>query len=222
MMRSPRRVIRIPPATRSYHYWHEFVPGLRPGQLYGYRVAGPLGAGAPGCGSGCREAARPLRASGGLSRVGYDRRAAIEPGDNTGHGDGKASSSIHKPMIGKATCRWRIRPRDTIIYEMHVRGFTRHPSFGVSQATCGTYAGADRENPISPASRHYRGRAAARPSSSTPSIVRPGTSTTGATPRSRSLRPTRPTRARGLEPLGRDRRVSAHMRSKPSNGQASK
>ncbi len=38
----PSRVLRIDPATnRTYHYWHVFVPGLRPGQLYGYRVEGP-------------------------------------------------------------------------------------------------------------------------------------------------------------------------------------
>ena len=29
----------------------------------------------------------------------------------------------------------------TIIYEMHVRGFTRHPSSGVAEAKRGTYAG---------------------------------------------------------------------------------
>ena len=27
--------------NRTYHYWHVFVPGVRPGQLYGYRVDGP-------------------------------------------------------------------------------------------------------------------------------------------------------------------------------------
>jgi isoamylase len=37
------RVIRIDPAAnRTYHYWHVFVPGLRPGQIYGYRVDGPF------------------------------------------------------------------------------------------------------------------------------------------------------------------------------------
>src|SRR5262245_31470989 len=36
------RVIPIDPATRSYHYWHTFVPGVKPGQLYGYRVQGPF------------------------------------------------------------------------------------------------------------------------------------------------------------------------------------
>ena len=38
----PARVIRFDPvANRTYHYWHVFVPGLQPGQIYGYRVLGP-------------------------------------------------------------------------------------------------------------------------------------------------------------------------------------
>jgi isoamylase len=37
----PTRVIRIDPATsRTYHYWHVFVPGVKAGQIYGYRVEG--------------------------------------------------------------------------------------------------------------------------------------------------------------------------------------
>src|SRR5512143_155665 len=39
----PARVIRIDPVTnRTYHYWHVFVPDVRPGQIYGYRVEGPF------------------------------------------------------------------------------------------------------------------------------------------------------------------------------------
>src|SRR5438270_11628171 len=39
---APARSIRLDPAAdRDYHYWHTFVPGVRPGQLYGYRVSGP-------------------------------------------------------------------------------------------------------------------------------------------------------------------------------------
>ncbi len=30
--------------NRTYHYWHTFVPGVRPGQIYGYRVSGPFDA----------------------------------------------------------------------------------------------------------------------------------------------------------------------------------
>src|SRR5436305_2292180 len=38
----PSRVVPIDPAMdRTYHYWHVFVPGVLPGQMYGYRVEGP-------------------------------------------------------------------------------------------------------------------------------------------------------------------------------------
>ena len=31
-----------PHTNRTYHYWHSFVPDIRAGQIYGYRVAGPF------------------------------------------------------------------------------------------------------------------------------------------------------------------------------------
>src|SRR5580698_1166899 len=37
----PERIIPIDPSTRTYHYWHIFVPGLQSGQIYGYRAYGP-------------------------------------------------------------------------------------------------------------------------------------------------------------------------------------
>ena len=40
--RQPARVIKLNPAlNNTAHYWHIFVPGIKAGQLYGYRVAGP-------------------------------------------------------------------------------------------------------------------------------------------------------------------------------------
>lgn len=37
----PARVISIDSAAnRTYYYWHAFVPGVQPGQLYAYRVQG--------------------------------------------------------------------------------------------------------------------------------------------------------------------------------------
>src|SRR5574341_1485743 len=40
--RKAARVIVLDPASnRTYHYWHVFVPGVQPGQIYGYRVRGP-------------------------------------------------------------------------------------------------------------------------------------------------------------------------------------
>src|SRR5690242_13809807 len=36
-------VVTLDPwANRTYHYWHTFVPGLRSGQVYGYRFHGPF------------------------------------------------------------------------------------------------------------------------------------------------------------------------------------
>jgi len=44
----PSRIIPLDATQhRSYHYWHAFVPGIGPGQIYGYRADGPF---APGRG----------------------------------------------------------------------------------------------------------------------------------------------------------------------------
>src|SRR5678816_3392064 len=40
--RSSRTIELDPHVNRTYHYWHAFVPGVQAGQLYGYRVHGPL------------------------------------------------------------------------------------------------------------------------------------------------------------------------------------
>jgi glycogen operon protein len=38
----PSRVVALDPLkNRTYHYWHTFVPGVKTGQLYAYRVRGP-------------------------------------------------------------------------------------------------------------------------------------------------------------------------------------
>src|SRR3954452_7392749 len=76
---SPARVIRVDPAAnRTYHYWHVFVPGLRAGQIYGYRAAGPSDPA-----KGMRfDAAKLLLDPYGRGVVvpdRYDRLAASEP-----------------------------------------------------------------------------------------------------------------------------------------------
>ena len=39
----PTRVIRLDPRNHhTYHYWHAFVPGLKPGQVYGFKATGPF------------------------------------------------------------------------------------------------------------------------------------------------------------------------------------
>ena len=40
---NPAQVIELDLRThRTYHYWHAFVPGIGPGQIYAYRADGPF------------------------------------------------------------------------------------------------------------------------------------------------------------------------------------
>ena len=51
---------------------------------------------------------------------------------------------------------------ETVIYELHVRGFTRHPSSGVAAQKRGTYAGLIEKIPVPPRPGRHGRRAAAR------------------------------------------------------------
>jgi len=70
----------------------------------------------------------------------YNREAASHPGDN-------AATSMKSVVADLTTFDWEQdtplnRPfRQTVIYEMHVAGFTRHPSSGVAPVNRGTYLG---------------------------------------------------------------------------------
>ena len=136
----PAQVIRVDPAiNRTYHYWHIFVPQLQPGQIYGYRVDGPSDPA-----SGMRfDRDKVLLDPYGRGVVVpkiYGREAARQAGDN-------AASAMKSVVVDPSTYDWEgdaplQRPSSrTIIYEMHVRGFTRHPSSGVSEDARGTYRG---------------------------------------------------------------------------------
>ncbi len=136
----PARVIEIDPAAgRAYYYWHVFVPDIRPGQLYGYRVWGPSDPA-----HGLRfDPMKVLLDPYGRAVVvpqTYSRAAGATPGDN-------AVAAMKSVVVDPAAYDWEgdARPQrpisKTIIYEMHVRGFTRHPSSGVAAYRRGTYAG---------------------------------------------------------------------------------
>lgn len=136
----PSRILPFDPVTnRTYHYWHLFVPGLAAGQIYGYRVDGP------------REPERGLRfdptkvlldpyGRGVVVPKNYARDAAGAPGDN-------AATAMKSVVVDPKTYDWegdqplRQPSSRTIVYEMHVRGFTRHPNSGVAESARGTYAG---------------------------------------------------------------------------------
>lgn len=141
--KKPSRIIQIDPfdlwSGRTYHYWHVFVPGVREGQLYGYRAHGPY------------EPVRGMRfdsakvlldpyGRGVVVPANYSREAAGKAGDN-------AAVAMKSVVVDTGKYDWQgdVPPKQpsarTIIYEMHVRGFTRHPSSGVSEKARGTYAG---------------------------------------------------------------------------------
>jgi glycogen operon protein len=136
----PARVISIDPETnRTYHYWHTFVPGVTPGQIYGFQVKGPFDP--P---SGMRfDPGKVLLdpyGRGVLVPKSYSRDAARQAGDNT-------ATAMKSVVVDVHTYDWEgdtplQRPSSrTIVYETHVRGFTRHPSSGVPEQSRGTFAG---------------------------------------------------------------------------------
>jgi len=133
------RVIAIDPASRTYHYWHVFVPRVLPGQLYGYRVRGRYDP-ANGLTFDSTKVLLDPYGRGVVVPDNYSRDAARREGDN-------AAMAMKSVVVDPSAYDWegdRVlrRPSSrTIIYEMHVRGFTRHPSSGVSEKTRGTYAG---------------------------------------------------------------------------------
>ena len=136
----PARVIELNrDRNRTYHYWHTFLPGISAGQIYAYRVAGPF------------DPAKGLRFDPQkvlLDPYGkciarpshYSRDDARRPGSNT-------AAALKSVVVDPTVYDWEgdappARPfAKTIIYEMHVGGFTRHPNSGVAPSKRGTYAG---------------------------------------------------------------------------------
>lgn len=136
----PSRVIPINPSTnRTYHYWHVFVPGVRAGQIYGFRAHGPC---EPNRGLRFDPSKLLLDPYGRAVVVpdNYSREAACREGDTT-------ATAMKSVVTDPSAYDWEgDAPLNgpwarTIIYEMHVRGFTAHPSSGLSETKRGTYAG---------------------------------------------------------------------------------
>ena len=122
----------------TFHYWHTFVANVRAGQHYAYRVYGPNNPE-----RGWRFAPEKLLIdpyARGIAIGNYSRSATCEPGANI-------SSAMKSVLLDYRGYDWegdsllRTPFRDTVIYELHVRGFTCHPSSGVSAKKRGTYAG---------------------------------------------------------------------------------
>jgi len=136
----PTRVIPFDPEiNRTFYYWHIFIEDIKVGQLYGYRVKGP------------NEPSLGLRYDGDKILIdpyaravmygeNYSRKAAQKPGDN-------CAQAMKSVVINARDYDWEgdtplQHPfADSVIYELHVAGFTQHPSSGVDPALRGTYAG---------------------------------------------------------------------------------
>jgi glycogen operon protein len=137
---SPTRLIHLDPVTnRTYYYWHVFVPDVPPDQIYAYRVDGPFD---PRLGLRFDPAKSLLDpyGRGVVVPKTYSREAASRAGDNT-------AAAMKSVVIDPDTYDWqgdtplRTPCSRTIIYEMHVRGFTCHSSSGIATEKRGTYAG---------------------------------------------------------------------------------
>ena len=136
----PSRAISIDPmSNRTYHYWHVYVPGVKVGQIYGYRASGAFD---PSIGMRFDDH-KLLLDPYGLAVVvpkNYSRDAARQKGDN-------AEIAMKSVVADPSAYDWEgdrplHRPSSrTIIYEMHVRGFTRHASSGIAENKRGTFAG---------------------------------------------------------------------------------
>ncbi len=144
-----REVARIPMTEQTDQVWHIYLPEIRPGQLYGYRVHGPY---APMDGHRFNPS-KLLLDPYAKAIAGTIHWSDTLFGYTIGHPDADLSRDDRDSARGLPKCvvidpafSWGndAHPRTpwhkTLIYEMHVKGFTaRHP--GVPKEMRGTYAG---------------------------------------------------------------------------------
>ncbi len=139
--------VRIPVKERDHHVWHVYIPGLKPGQLYGYRVYGPFDPA-----NGFRFNPNKLlidpyakAISGTISW--HDSLFGYELGNELEDLSLNKQDSAHfipKSMIIDPNYDWegvkapKIPYHKSIIYEAHVKGLTQlHP--GIPEEIRGTY-----------------------------------------------------------------------------------
>ncbi|WP_020574713.1 glycogen debranching protein GlgX [Actinopolymorpha alba] len=139
---------RIPLPEQQFGTWHGRVPGLHPGQRYGYRVHGPWD---PQTGHRFNSAklladpyARAITGDVSDHSAIFGHSSASD--DDTIRDDQDSAPYTPRSVVVDGAFDWGDdrRPRvpwsDTVIYELHARGFTmRHPK--VPPHLRGTYAG---------------------------------------------------------------------------------
>ncbi len=141
--RQPYKTISLDPLRhKTFYFWHVYVKGLKPGACYAYRVDGPHNIHQGHRYNRNKVLIDPY--SKGNTSTFWDRGAACGPDDNietsmrsvvidtTGY-DWEGDQPLNHPM------------NETIIYEAHVRGFTRSPSSGCKNG--GTFDGLSEKIP---------------------------------------------------------------------------
>ena len=140
------RCLRLPSVTNEI--WHGYVPGLRPGTLYGYRVHGPYD---PLRGHRFNPAkllldpwARAISGRLEWSDTLYGWRLGGPEDDLKPDNRDDARQMLRSRVVAPTGARQVARPcipwSRTVIYEAHVRGLTRlHPE--VPPSLRGTFAG---------------------------------------------------------------------------------
>ncbi len=136
---TPARVIELDPHVhRTGEYWHVFVPGLAPGQLYGYAVDGPW---APD--EGLRfDRSKVLLDPYGRGLVMPDGYRRLDAGVSD-----PAAVPMKSVVVDTRDYDWEgdqpigRRWRETVVYEAHLAGLTADPSSGLAPGLRGTYAG---------------------------------------------------------------------------------
>ncbi len=126
--------------------WHAYLPSVMPGQRYGYRVRGPW---APEAGQRCNPAKLLIDPYAKAIEGQVDWNPACFPytfGDENSRNDDDSAAYVPRSVVHNPYFDWGndrppdIRLNESVIYEVHVKGFTvRHPEIPGAQR--GTYAG---------------------------------------------------------------------------------
>ncbi len=126
--------------------WHGYLPGVSPGQRYGYRVHGPYN---PAAGQRCNPAKLLIDpyAKAVEGSVQWDQAVfAYAFGHPDQRNDEDSAAHVPRSVVINPFFSWdsdrhpRTPYHETVIYETHVRGLTQlHPEVPESQR--GTYQG---------------------------------------------------------------------------------
>jgi isoamylase len=138
-------IVELP--ERTAFCWHGYLPGIGPGQRYGFRVDGPWD---PAHGHRCNPAKLLVDpyAKAIAGDIQWDSAVFPYPlgGDDLQRDERDSAPYMPRSIVVDDHFDWQgDRPlrrglHETVIYEVHVKGFTkRHP--GIPEHLRGTYAG---------------------------------------------------------------------------------